>query len=222
MAVSVFRHPTARGERRISLALGVAAAVALFVLMALAQMMGDVSPPRAELDETLVAFDAPEIVELEQEEVLPEEEEVLEPELQQEPPQLSLAQLDLALNPGTGGSLVGDFAMPSIAATQADLGTADFVDFSELDELPRPPPGARIDFPSRLKKKPVSGKIFVLVQLAADGEILDVQVASSELPDFDAVVVSEIKSWGRFIPPPTVQGRAVKARARLPIPIQIR
>lgn len=215
----VFRLPPARNELAVSLGLGALFALVLFVLMALAQMLGDVKAPDRSLEETLVAFAPPETLEIVEEEPPPPEEEEPLPELEEEPPQLSLDQLDIALNPGTGGSLAGDFAMPSIGSSAADLGTEDFVDFSELDQVPRPLPGSTIHFPSRLKKKKANGTIILLIQIDEDGRVLDATVDSSDVPQFDDVVVSAVKGW-KFSPP-TQRGQPVRAQARLPLPIRI-
>ena len=49
---------------------------------------------------------------------------------------------------------------------------------------------------------------------------VDVEVDASDLPQFEAFISNEVRAW-RFTPP-TRDGRAVEARARLPIPIEIR
>ncbi len=215
----VYRIPPGRNEAPRSLLLGVGFAFGLFVLMALAQMLGDVEPPAHTLDETLVAYVPPEVELLEEEEPPPPEEEEPPPELEEEPPQLSLDQLDIALNPGTGGSLAGDFGLPTIATSSKDLGTEDFVDFSDLDQLPRPIGVSGFDFPRRLKKKKVNGRIHLLIQLDEGGRVLSAEVDSSDLPEFDDFVAGEVRRW-KFTPP-TVQGKPVRAQARLPIPIRI-
>ena len=212
MSAKTYRVPPARNELALSLALGAGFALTLFVLMALAQMMGKVVPPQTEIDETLMAYVAPDLEVIEDEEPPPEE-------LEAEPPQLSLDQLDIALNPGTGGSLAGDFAMPTIGTSQRDLGTESFVDFSDLDQIPRPIGVSGFNFPRRLKQKKVNGRVVLLIKLDEEGRVLDVQVDSSNLPAFDDFVRGEVKRW-KFTPP-TVQGRPVKAKARLPIPIRI-
>jgi protein TonB len=213
------RLPEARAGLGASLLGGTACAVLLFVLMALAQMLGDIALPDHEMEETIMAFVPPEIEQVEEEPPPPEEEEEPPPELEREPPLLSLDQLDIALNPGTGGELAGDFSMPVIGTAQRDLGTEDFVDFSELDQIPRPIGVSGFRFPRRLRKKPVSGTIVLSLKLNAEGDVLDVEIHSSNLPDFDDFVLDEVRRW-KFTPP-TQQGRPVKARARLPIPIRI-
>jgi len=220
MSRHTFRPPDEGSGWPLSVVLGAFFAVTLFIVMALAQMMSTVDPPEREIDEQLMAYSAPEVEEIEDEPPPPEEEEEPPPEqLEEEPPQLSLDQLDIALNVGTGGSLAGDFAMPTIGTSQRDLGTEDFVDFSDLDQIPRPQ-GASLDFPRRLKRKKVSGTITLLVKLESDGRVLDVSIDSSNLPDFDRFVLNEVKRW-RFTQP-TKQGQPVRAMARLPIPINIR
>jgi protein TonB len=220
MSAPSYRPPDSRSELPLSVALGAAFALALFVVMALAQMMGDVKVPEKQLDEMLVAYTPPDVLELEEEDPPPPEEEEPPPELEKDPPQLSLDQLDIALNPGTGGSLAGDFAMPTVDTSGGALGTEDFVDFSKLDQIPRPVGGARLDFPRRLKKDKVSGRVVLLVKLDEKGEVIDASVDSSSLPQFDDVVLRQVKRW--TFTPPTQGGSPVKAKARLPIPINIR
>ena len=96
MSAHTFKIPTPGQELPVSLLLGTAFALLLFVLMALAQMIGDVTPPDNSIDETLVAFTPPDIAEIEDEPPPPPEEEKPPPELDEPPPELSLAQLDLA------------------------------------------------------------------------------------------------------------------------------
>ena len=219
MAERSFKLPAPRSELPMSLLLGAGFAIGLFVVMALAQMIGDVDPPESTLTEELVAYTPPEIEQFEEELPPPPEEEEPPPELEEAPPQLTLSQLDLALNPGTGGSLAGDFAMPAIATSASDLGTADFVDFSDLDQMPRPLPGSKLDFPRRLKRKPVNGRVVLLIQLSETGEVLESAVESSTLPEFEDLVAKLVKRW-RFTPP-TQNGSPVRAQARFPIPIRV-
>ena len=220
MPTPTFKPPTPRSELPMSLLLGGVFVFVLFLAMALAQMIGECEPPKSDLTEEVVAYLAPEIEEIEEELPPPPEQDEPPPELEVEPPQLSLSQLDLALNPGTGGSIVGDFAMPTIATGASALGTTDFVDFSDLDQMPKPLPGSKMDFPRRLKKKKVSGRVVLLLKLSETGEVLDVDVESSSVPNaHEKFVAKVVKRW-RFTPP-TQNGNPVRARAQLPVPIRI-
>ena len=75
MAHSTFKLPTPRNELAISVLLGVAFAMALFVLMALAQMLGEVEVPENEIVEQVVAYTPPEVEEVEEELPPPPEQE---------------------------------------------------------------------------------------------------------------------------------------------------
>jgi len=216
----VLEVPASARERLLGVLFGIGFAFVMFVVMALAQMMGDIAQKTTDIDEISMAFTPPDLIELEDEPPPPPDENEPEVELEEPPPMLSLAQLDIALNPGTAGALVGDFAMPTINASSKSLGTEDFVDFSDLDQMPRPVAGSRLDFPNRLMRKPVSGRIVVLLKLGEAGEVLDVQLQQSDLPQFDDVVLGQVSKW-RFTPP-TQGGRPVRAQASLPIPINIK
>jgi TonB family protein len=84
---------------------------------------------------------------------------------------------------------------------------------------PKPIGVERLELPRELRKKKASGRIVLLVRLDAEGKVLDLAVDSSDLPDFEPFVVSEVRQW-RFTPP-TRQGEPVEAYARLPIPIHV-
>jgi TonB family protein len=89
----------------------------------------------------------------------------------------------------------------------------------DLDRPPRPIGVSGLGFPRRLLRSPVDGEIVLLIDLSEEGEVLDVQVDSSNLPDFDDFVSRQVRGW-KFTPP-TRAGLPVRATARLPIPIHI-
>jgi len=213
-----FQIQTSKKDISASFLLGAVFAFALFALMAGIQLLAETPVPEGDVVEKVLTYTPPEVEEI-VEDLPPPEEEEPPPELEAEPPQLSLAQLDIALNPGTGGSLVGDFAMPSIAASSSALGTEDFIDFSDLDQVPRPLPGSSLSFPRRLKRKPANGRVVLLIKLDEQGRVMESSVESSTLPEFEKIVSSQVAKW-RFTPP-TRQGEPVRAQARFPVPIKI-
>ncbi len=93
-------------------------------------------------------------------------------------------------------------------------------DARELDEAPRPIGASGLVLPPWLRATKASGEIVLLLHIGRTGEVLDVRVESSDLPDFDDFVVEQVMGW-RFTPP-TRRGEAVEARALLPIPIEVR
>ena len=216
MSKRTYQPPEARHELRTSVAVGAAFTLGLFVVMALAQMIGDTVKTQDRLVEELQAFQAPEPEVAEEEEKPPEEEPP--PKLEEETPDISLDQLDIALNPGTGGSLTGDFGMPDFASLK-ELGTSSFLDFSQLDQTPRPMGVFGFNFPRRLLTEKANGRIVLLLKLSSEGKVLDAEIYSSNLPRFNDFVLKEVRGW-KFTPP-TQNGQPVNAVARLPIPIRI-
>jgi protein TonB len=218
MSTHHFQIQSSKKDSSVSVLMGVVFAFALFALMAAIQLLGERPVPEGDVVEKVLTYTPPEVEEI-VEDLPPPEEEEPPPELEAEPPSLSLAQLDIALNPGTGGALVGDFSMPTIASTAAALGTEDFIDFSDLDQVPRPLPGSNLNFPRRLKRRAVSGRVVLLIKLDEQGRVLESSVESSSLPEFEKIVASQVAKW-RFTPP-TRQGEPVRAQARFPVPIKI-
>ena len=213
-----FQVESSRKDVSLSFLLGAIFAFALFAAMAAIQLLGDTPELEADMVEKVLVYTPPEVEEIE-EDLPPPPEEEPPPELEVEPPQLSLDQLDIALNPGTGGAITGDFAMPTVTASAASLGTEDFIDFSEPDQVPRPMPGSNLDFPRRLKRKAVNGRVVLLIKLDEQGRVIESEVESSNLPEFEKIVASQVAKW-RFTPP-TRGGTPVRAQARFPIPINI-
>lgn len=215
-----YRTPSARSDLPIGILIGVAFSFALFVLMALAQVMGKVEKPSNELEETLIAMQPPEIEEIEEVEPPPEPEPEPEPEMAEPPPDISLESLDVALNPGTGGNLMGDFALPTFAATQEDMNMSDLVDFADLDSPPELLDKSPPRFPKRLLKQAVNGKVVLGFVINADGTISDVHVVSSTVPsEYGEFLVSVFKK--RSFKPLTAGGRPTGAKGEIPLPVRI-
>jgi peptidoglycan glycosyltransferase len=94
------------------------------------------------------------------------------------------------------------------------------VDAAELDEMLRPIVGGEIDLPRRLLRRRVEGQIVFAIELNRAGEVVALQVDSSNLPAFEKFVSQQVRSW-KFTPP-TRAGQPVEARAKLPISITLK
>jgi TonB family protein len=86
-------------------------------------------------------------------------------------------------------------------------------------EPPRPIGDAGFEFPRRLLRRKVEGRIVLLLDLSEQGDVLDLRVQSSDLPRFDEFVSDEVRGW-KFAPL-LREGRPVASRARFPISIRI-
>jgi TonB family protein len=93
------------------------------------------------------------------------------------------------------------------------------VDAAELDARLRPLGDTGLDLPRRLRRKKVDGKIVLELELNRAGEVVELRVASSDLPDFESFVSEQVRRW-KFTPP-TRGGQPVEARTQLPIAITL-
>lgn len=216
---SHYESSNARRDMPLGILIGFAFSILLFAGMALAQMLGSVKPPSNEFEETLVALPAPEIEDFEEPEPEPEEEPEPEPELQEQPPDLTLEQLDIALSPGTG-SLAGDFSLPTFDAGKSDLSLEDMFDFSDLDSEPTLV-NFRLNWPRKLLTRKVSGTVVLMIQIGETGAVQSVEVESADVPDRYTEYLVEEFGKARYTPP-TKGGRPVSgARGRQTIPVNI-
>lgn len=220
MSHESYKLPSAKGDVPIGIALGIVFSFLLFVAMAVAQNMGDPVKPKNEMDTMVIAMEAPELEEFEEEIIEEEPEEEETPELEEDPPELSLDQLDLALNPGTGGDVVGDFALPGFEATTESTGTLDVFDFADLDRVPQRISGKMPVYPRSLRSKRVGGEVRVKVVLLPDGTVSEPKILSSPHPDLSSAVLAVVGNW-KF-EQPTINGRNVQAAGTFTIPFNIK
>ena len=137
------------------------------------------------------------------------------PELQEQTQPLDLSQLEMALNPGTGGSgLAGDFAtsLNTVAASGDDLNAV--FSMSDLDQKPRViyQPGPQL---TREVRKHAPGKVYVLFIVNQQGNVEKPMVQKSSHPVFEKPAISAVKRW-KFEPGKR-NGKAVRFRMRVPI-----
>jgi len=203
------------------LAGGFVLSLAFFLVLPLMQAIANT--PQADLTVRSVATaevpppppppeDEPEPEEEQQEEAKP-------PELSEEAPPLDLNQLELALNPGTGGDgLAGDFAVKLASVGPGAGQSGDEVDalfsLADLDQAPRViyQPGPTLTAEIR-KKAP--GTVYVLFIVDVSGRVENPIVQKSTDPVFEKAALNAVKQW-KFEPGKR-KGQAVRFRMRVPI-----
>ncbi len=148
----------------------------------------------------------------------PEEEEP-PPELEAPPPPISLEQLEMALNPGTGGNLGGDFALPTFDVSQKDLGGLEIFDIMDLDDKPTPKRQGAPAYPASAKRKGLEG--FALAEFVIDefGNVTEVEIMQSSDPVFEKPTIEAIRKW--TFTPGKKDGRVVRTRTRVRLPFRI-
>ena len=175
--------------------LGFSVSIIIFILMAFAQILGDTKKPAQSYDEQLVAYTPPAIEDI-QEDV---QEDEPEPEpmetIEKEPPKLSLDQLDVALNPGTGGNLASsDLSVPDFSVGAQAL-SMNFINFRDLDNKPRPTRQITPIYPPALKSQGIEGRVFIRFDIDKLGNVVDATAKKSDHPAFAAYAVDAVRKW---------------------------
>jgi protein TonB len=214
-ATSMTRSVLASGG---ALLFGVALTVALFIILPILENIGKQDDKN---DLTLTTVDAveppppPPTVEQKPEEPPPADEKP--PELTENAPPLDLSQLELALNPGAGEGMGGDFAVKLSVGQVASSMTAqdDIFALADLDQPPRATFQPAPQYPAQLKKRKIQGTVYVLFIVDKDGRVRDPKIQKSDNAELDIHAMNAVKKW-RF-EPGKVAGKPVQFRMRVPM-----
>ena len=187
--------------------------LACFLVLPLLQAISQGPAP----DLTLTSIDTAELPPpppVEEEREKQEEPEEKPPDLAEEAPPLDLAQLELALNPGTGGSggLGGDFVV-KIQGLGGGEGSESLFSLNDLDQKPRVIHSPAPVLTAALRRK-APATVTVLFVVDQNGRVENPVVQNSSDPAFEAPVLAAIKAW-KFEPGKR-GGQSVRSRMRQP------
>lgn len=154
---SVYNAPKGKGTLASATILGLGISGLIFLAIPLTQLFTQYEKAPEEIDAIEMAPPPPPPPPDEPPPPPEPEQEEPPPELDTPPPPLSLDMLDMALDPGTGGSMAGDFALPSFEVGQQDLGGLDIFDIEDLETKPIARKQAGPRYPSTAKRKKTSG-----------------------------------------------------------------
>lgn len=146
----------------------------------------------------------------------PPEEEEPPPELNTPPPPISLEQLDMALDPGTGGSLGGDFALPTFNVSGSDLGGLEIFELGDVDSPPKPRTKIEFSHPSAAKRKGITGVVKVEYVVNERGRVEKINIVESPNPILSKATEAVLQR-ARF-EAAMKGGTEVKVRMRAAIP----
>lgn len=137
-------------------------------------------------------------------------------EIEAEPQNLDLSQLELALDPGVGGGwTTADFAI-KIGGGGADGGSEDSGLFSvaDLDQQPRVVYPHNPQMTPQIRRK-APGTVYIVFIVDEEGRVQNPVVQQSPDPVFDRPALDAIKKW-KFEPGKR-NGKPVRFRMRQPI-----
>ncbi|MFN7591671.1 MAG: energy transducer TonB [Planctomycetota bacterium] len=189
-----------------------------FLLLPVLQAISATAPKDLELrsvDTAALPPPPPPIEEEKQEEKPPEDAKP--PEMNETAQPLSLDQLELALNPGTGGGdLAGDYTIKiqGLAAAGGGKDGDDLFSLADLDQKPRVLFQQQPTLNAQLRKK-MPATVNVVFVVDESGRVDDPKVQTSSDPAFEAVALAAIKQW-KFEPGKRA-GKPVRFRMRQPM-----
>jgi len=215
----IYQAPKGKGTGAAGTLLGIGVSGLLFLAIPLTQIFTDYEKPTEEIQSLEVAPPPPPPPPEEPPPPPEPEQEEPPPELETPPPPISLEQLDMALNPGTGGSLAGDFALPSFDVNQSDLGGVEIFDIGDVENKPQPRRQGAPKYPGSARRKGQEGFAVAEFIIDENGNVSSVEIKQSSDPIFEQPTIDAIRDW-KFTPGEK-DGRAVKTRTRVKIPYTI-
>ena len=215
----------ATGSRRTLPTIGgLALGLGIFMLLPVLESITSTPTEELQVQDADTIAPPPPPREIEQEEEKPEEQppEQEPPKLADEAPPLDLSQLELALNPGTGGAggFGGDFTVNLGTAIKQASETTEEADglFSvgDLDQKPRVIAQSSPVVPAALKKLQSDNvTVQVIFVVNQQGRVEEPKVRRSNNSAFDQVAINCVKSW-KFEPGKR-NGESVRFRMMAPI-----
>jgi protein TonB len=209
------------GLRILAFVLGLAGMVGLMLVLPLLESITSTPPSDLMLQGVATANVPPPPPPPAEEDRKEEEKPQDEPEppkLAEDAPPLDLSMLELALNPGTGGGAVGDFAVKlpvgDAKGDEAGGGVDELFSMSDLDQKPRAIYQVSPQTNPKLQKS-APATVYVLFVVDQRGRVESPIVQSSTDPQFEAPALAAVKQW-KFEPGKR-NGQAVKFRMRVPI-----
>ncbi|MEZ5275402.1 MAG: energy transducer TonB [Opitutaceae bacterium] len=143
-----------------------------------------------------------------------DEEDKDKPELETKPPPLTLAQLEIAINPGDGGAS-GDFGFGTFTADFNALEELEVFELADLDKIPNPLHRVAPTYPYEMKQAGISGSARVIFIVDENGRVRSPRIDSSTHREFEQPSIDAVLQW-KF-EPGMKDGRAVKTRMMLPL-----
>jgi protein TonB len=212
----VYNAPKGKGTFATGTLIGIAVSALLFLAIPLTQIFTEYKKAPEEIEALDMATPPPPPPPDEPPPPPEPEEEEPPPELDAPPPPISLDQLDMALNPGTGTAGNADFALPTFNVNQSDLGGLDIFELGDVDSAPTPRTKIEFSYPSAAKRKGIRGVVKIEYIVNGKGQVENITIIESPSKILSDAT-SDAISRARF-EPATKDGNPVKVRMRAAIP----
>ncbi len=192
------------------------ATAGIFCLLPFTQMIAALGKERTELLTVEVAIPPPPPPPLDLEPPEPPPDEPPPPDMAPPPQQLSLSQMDVALNLGVGDAMAGAFSFDGFGVNADDTASdLQIFDIRDLDSVPRRTRTPPLIHPTDLRRARIAGNVTLLIIISETGSVQVDRVLESSHREFEANAIRFAE--GCLFEPPMKGGRAVRARYTWPI-----
>lgn len=143
-----------------------------------------------------------------------DEQEMEEPEMEEPPPPMTLAQLEMALNPGSGDA-VGDFGFGDFNTGIDALEGMQIFSLADVDRKPSALVMSTPLYPYSMQQSKTKGRVVVEFVLDPDGKVHRVRATKSTHREFEesAIQCVQRSTWN----PAQKDGKPVACKVRIPI-----
>ncbi|EDY84181.1 hypothetical protein VDG1235_3811 [Verrucomicrobiia bacterium DG1235] len=194
------------------------AVLAMFGMLPFTQFLAGLKKPDLQVREFNVTVPPPQFTPPEPPPPEPPPEQEPPPDMQPPPPQLSLSQLNMALNPGIGNALAGGFSLGEVGVSASEtMEQISLFDISELDQTPRLKGRPMVPYSPRMKREKKKGMVKVAFTIGPDGSVSTVEVKQAIDDEYGRMFKKYFESVSYTAP--TVAGKAVSCRMNLDIPV---
>lgn len=198
--------------------LALLAVLIMFGMLPFTQFLAGLKKPDMEVRKFEITVPPPQFTPPEPPPPEPPPEQEAPPEMDPPPPQLSLSQLNMALNPGVGGALAADFGLGEVGVNAEEtMEQISMFEISDLDAPPRKIRQGRIIWTPKMKREKVPGSVHFEGVIKEDGTVQYMRTIEASSSDYESLF---IKFMNTFVySPPTVAGKPVQARLIFKVPI---
>lgn len=194
--------------------LAVVFTVAVFAVLPFMQYLGKFANPGVEVATEDASVQPPPPPPEDQPPPPEDEQEVDEPEMEEPPPPMTLAQLEMALNPGSGDA-VGDFGFGDFNSGIDALEGMQIFSLADVDKKPSALVMSTPLYPYSMQQSKTKGRVVVEFVLDPDGKVHRVRATKSTHREFEepAIQCVQRSTWN----PAAKDGKPVACKVRIPI-----
>lgn len=202
------------GNQTINGLLGVLAALGIFAILPLMHLLGswDSGGPNISTESAAVQPPPPPI---DEPPPPPEQDKDMdEPEMDEPPPPMTLAQLEMALEPGTGGA-TGDFGFGDYGKEIDALAGMQIFNLSDVDQKPSALIMSKPQYPYSMQQSKQKGEVVVEFVLDPEGNVHRARAVKSTNREFEQAAIDCVirSTWN----PAKKDAKPVACKVRIPI-----